>query len=89
MQFVKYQSSYYINHQQNQNRLLDWNFLFNLGVFVLFICSIFYVCLHRYRNKKKNIQNIQYNQRIQNIQNIQNNQNNQNNNNNNNNFKKL
>jgi hypothetical protein len=32
---------------------IDWVFLFNLGVFVLFICSLFYVCLYRYRNKEK------------------------------------
>ncbi len=42
----------------NQNRgnaptAVDWSFLFNLGVFVLFICSLFYICLHRYRNKEQ------------------------------------
>jgi hypothetical protein len=32
---------------------IDWVFLFNLAVFVLFTCSLFYVCLYRYRNKEK------------------------------------
>jgi hypothetical protein len=32
---------------------VDWTFLFNLGIFVLFICSLFYICLYRYRNKEQ------------------------------------
>ena len=32
---------------------IDWVYLFNLGVFVVFICSLFYICLYRYRNKEK------------------------------------
>jgi hypothetical protein len=32
---------------------VDWVYLFNLGVFVVFICSLFYICLYRYRNKEK------------------------------------
>ena len=32
---------------------VDWGFLFNLGVFSLFICSLFYICVYRYRNKQK------------------------------------
>lgn len=32
---------------------VDWTFLFNLGIFVLFVCSLFYICLYRYRNKEQ------------------------------------
>jgi hypothetical protein len=32
---------------------VDWGFLFNLGIFSLFICSLFYICLYRYRNKER------------------------------------
>ena len=32
---------------------VDWGFLFNLGVFSLFICSLFYICVYRYRNKER------------------------------------
>jgi len=32
---------------------VDWTFLFNLSIFVLFICSLFYICLYRYRNKEQ------------------------------------
>lgn len=32
---------------------VDWCFLFNLGVFVIFVCSLFYICLYRYRNKEQ------------------------------------
>lgn len=32
--------------------LVDWGILFNLFVFVTFIGSLFYICLHRYRNKE-------------------------------------
>jgi len=32
-------------------KLVDWGILFNLFIFVTFLGSIFYVCLHRYRNK--------------------------------------
>jgi len=32
---------------------VDWGFLFNLGIFSLFICSLFYICVYRYRNKQK------------------------------------
>ena len=32
---------------------VDWVYLFNLGIFVVFICSLFYICLYRYRNKEK------------------------------------
>ena len=32
---------------------VDWGFLFNLGIFVGFVCSLFYICLYRYRNKEQ------------------------------------
>ena len=32
---------------------VDYALLFNLGVFTLFVCSLFYICIYRYRNKKK------------------------------------
>lgn len=32
---------------------VDWTFLFNLGIFVVFVCSLFYICLYRYRNKEQ------------------------------------
>lgn len=32
---------------------IDWGVIFNLCIFTLFIGSLFYVCLYRYRNKEK------------------------------------
>jgi hypothetical protein len=32
---------------------IDWGLLFNLALFTIFVCSIFYICLYRYRNKQK------------------------------------
>ena len=32
---------------------VDYALLFNLSVFTLFVCSLFYICIYRYRNKKK------------------------------------
>ena len=32
---------------------VDWGLLFNLAVFTIFVCSFFYICLYRYRNKQK------------------------------------
>ena len=43
---------------------IDWGFLFNLGVFVLFICSIFYICLDRYRNKERLKREKEYKQQM-------------------------
>ena len=43
---------------------IDWGFLFNLGVFVLFICSIFYICLDRYRNKERLKREREYKQQM-------------------------
>ncbi len=56
--YFSYQSPY---KQQNgggfdYRRLppaVDWGLLFNLAVFTIFVCSIFYICLYRYRNKQK------------------------------------
>jgi hypothetical protein len=33
--------------------LVDWGLIFNLSIFTIFVCSIFYICLYRYRNKQK------------------------------------
>lgn len=33
--------------------LFDWGLIFNLSVFTIFVCSIFYICLYRYRNKQQ------------------------------------
>lgn len=33
--------------------MVDWGLLFNLSVFTIFICSFFYICLYRYRNKSR------------------------------------
>ena len=33
--------------------IVDWGLLFNLAVFTIFICSFFYICLYRYRNKSR------------------------------------
>jgi hypothetical protein len=43
------------NHGYHYNGIkqLDYGLLFNLGVFTLFVCSLFYICVYRYRNKKK------------------------------------
>jgi hypothetical protein len=43
---------------------IDWFFLFNLAVFVLFICSIFYICLDRYRNKERLKREKEYKQQM-------------------------
>ena len=37
----------------NAPSLVDWGLIFNLSVFTIFVCSIFYICLYRYRNKEK------------------------------------
>ncbi len=57
--YYSYQSPYRSSQQRggfDYRRLppdVDWCLLFNLGVFTIFICSIFYICLYRYRNKAK------------------------------------
>jgi hypothetical protein len=33
--------------------LIDWGLLFNLSLFTIFVCSLFYICLYRYRNKER------------------------------------
>ncbi len=43
---------------------VDWCFLFNLGIFVLFICSLFYICLDRYRNKERLKREKEYKQQM-------------------------
>jgi hypothetical protein len=43
---------------------IDWCFLFNLGIFVLFICSLFYICLDRYRNKERLKREKEYKQQM-------------------------
>jgi hypothetical protein len=37
----------------NNIQQVDYGLLFNLGVFTLFVCSLFYICIYRYRNKQK------------------------------------
>ena len=37
----------------NNIQQVDYGLLFNLGVFTLFVCSLFYICVYRYRNKQK------------------------------------
>ena len=71
-----YQNQFFTQRQRlqsqlggNQNRgngpiAVDWSFLFNLGVFVLFICSLFYICLHRYRNKEQLKREKEYKQKM-------------------------
>ena len=43
---------------------IDWGFLCNLGIFVLFICSVFYICLDRYRNKERLKREKEYKQQM-------------------------
>jgi len=35
-----------------QRELIDWGIIFNLTLFVISFGSIFYICIHRYRNKE-------------------------------------
>jgi hypothetical protein len=42
------------SYQQDMvpRELIDWGIIFNLTIFVIFFGSIFYICIHRYRNKE-------------------------------------
>ena len=43
---------------------IDWGFLGNLGIFVLFISTLFYICLDRYRNKERLKREKEYKQQM-------------------------